>query len=77
MAKVTWRNLKADDPIFTQGPKLFAPVSRPSTRVSTKSTAGVNNPTRPETEEDGIRAEAIGRSKVRQMSKGRQGQTKP
>ena len=74
MAKVTWRDLKEDDPIFTQGPRLFVPVSRPSTGVSTKSTDGANNP---ETEEDGIRAEAIGRSKVRQMSKGRQGQTKP
>lgn len=31
MAKVTWRDLKADDPIFRQGPMLFVPVSRPST----------------------------------------------
>ena len=34
------------------------------------------DPNREETEEDGIRAERLRRLKVRQMSKGRQGQTK-
>ena len=37
MAKVTWRDLKPDDPIFTQGPSVFTPMSKPSTVSSRKN----------------------------------------
>lgn len=40
MAKSTRIELKPDDPIFTGGPQVFVPVSRPSTDASTKSTDG-------------------------------------
>lgn len=40
MAKSTRIELGPDDPIFSQGPQIFVPVSRPSTAGSTKNTDG-------------------------------------
>lgn len=45
MAKITRRELKPDDPIFTNGPQVFVPVSRPSTATSAKDTDGTNQST--------------------------------
>jgi hypothetical protein len=40
MAKVTWSSYGPDDPIFSQGPQSFVPVSRPSTESSQTGTDG-------------------------------------
>jgi hypothetical protein len=40
MPKVTYRELKPDDPIFRSGPEIFVPVSRRSTASSTPSADG-------------------------------------
>lgn len=34
MAKIIEKSLTPDDPIFSSGPSVFVPVSRPSTRNS-------------------------------------------
>jgi hypothetical protein len=69
---------KPDDPIYSSGPMVsFRPQLTPSTATSLEDTDGTkaparstsaDDPNRPETEEDGIRAEAIRREKVRRLS---------
>lgn len=71
MAKVTWGSLpERDDPIFSGGLQIhFSPQSTKSTAATPKRTAGAqqfvttpapqsSDPNAPETEADGIRAEA-------------------
>lgn len=80
MGKAKYRGLaKPDDPLFSMGPEVFSPVGfKPSTTSSAKDTDGgtpvrstsADDPNRPETEEDGIREEAIRREKVRRLSPG-------
>lgn len=40
MVKIIEKSLEPDDPIFSSGPSVFVPVSRPSTKSSPKSTDG-------------------------------------
>jgi hypothetical protein len=48
---------------------------QPPSKTQAKDTPQDDDPNRPETEEDGIRAEAIRRLKVHHLFKGRQDQT--
>jgi len=40
MAKVTWRKLGPDDPIFKGGLQIFKPAPKPSTNSTSPKTAG-------------------------------------
>ncbi len=53
MAKSKERILKPDDPIFTGGPQIFVPVSRPLTHNANKK----RPPKRPSTKEEKERRE--------------------
>jgi len=67
MGKVTWiESPPPDHPIYSGGPEVFSrPEFKPSSTTSTPEDGSLppelDDPNRPETEEDGIRAEAIKR----------------
>ena len=75
MGKGTYLGLvPKDDPMFSSGPELFSPLDfSPSSRSSALATDGATQDKSasadeaPETEEDGIRAEAQRRLRVRRM----------